>query len=200
MERDVRRSPTAARVERNGEGLQAEGAANSNAVDLEKGRKAVASDVQVKVGLGLKRSRAVTLDGSGTEKSTIRLRDQGNVNYPVSSNPGCCCSCKTWRSLCTRSGLNRGGQLQSACCWPAYWGGLLYDDVGLKANAGACLLGGSYLRPDTCRVLEEAGTAGYSKGAASVSTENCNSANPALRWRTPHRFEHLAASLLIGGY
>ena len=52
--------------------MQAEGAANSKAVDLEKGRKAVASDVQVEVGLRLKRSRAVTLDGSGTEKSTIR--------------------------------------------------------------------------------------------------------------------------------
>lgn len=40
--------------------------------------------MQVKVGLGLKRSRAVTLDGSGTEKSTIRLRDQENVSFPVS--------------------------------------------------------------------------------------------------------------------
>ena len=37
MQRDVRRPPTASRVERNGEGLQAEGAANSNAMGLEKG-------------------------------------------------------------------------------------------------------------------------------------------------------------------
>lgn len=71
-------------------------------MDLEKGRKAVASDVQVEVGLGLKRSRAVTLDGSsGTEKSTIRRCDQENVSYPVNLSP-------EGYGLGGHSGLNRG--------------------------------------------------------------------------------------------
>lgn len=85
MERDVGRSPTAARVERgNGEGCRLrEQPTPMQWIWRRVERKAVAGDVQVEVGLELKRSRAVTLDGGGTEKSTIQLHDQGNVSYPV---------------------------------------------------------------------------------------------------------------------
>lgn len=63
----------------------------------------------------LKRSRAVTLDGSRTEKSTIRIRDQENVNYPVSLS----LEVLLVSGLGTRSPFPLGPEPRESCRRPA---------------------------------------------------------------------------------